>query len=171
MVKPSLNITFRCHCYPGKLTSETCHGNANPNNRGPGHNRGFVIVVGSLKAVVILSCAPSSAHPILFKILSVQPATMSCGLVGEDFTAEYFLSRTSDNESGSEDSESSIDDSPDPDTDEESVSSDGNAPAPFQWQSMVSASCFGATFEEGIHWKVMPISASEGLGTWFERDH
>ncbi|KAI4091380.1 MAG: hypothetical protein LQ339_008132 [Xanthoria mediterranea] len=61
---------------------------------------------------------------------------MSCGLVGEDFTAEYFLSRTSDNESGSEDSESSIDDSPDPDTDEESVSSDGNAPAPFQWQSM-----------------------------------
>lgn len=117
---------------------------------------------------MILSRSLSPAHSVLFEILVVQPATMSCGLVGEDFTAEYFLNRTSDNESGSDDSESSIDDSPGSDTDAESVSSDGDRQAPFQWQSMVSASCFGATFEKGIHWKVMPISPSEGLGTWFE---
>ncbi|KAL8848247.1 MAG: hypothetical protein Q9221_006720 [Calogaya cf. arnoldii] len=63
---------------------------------------------------------------------------MSCCLVGEDFTAEYFLNPTSDHESDSDDSETYLDDSLGSDTDIESVTSDGNgqAQAPFQWQSM-----------------------------------
>ncbi|KAL8755372.1 MAG: hypothetical protein Q9199_003691 [Rusavskia elegans] len=62
---------------------------------------------------------------------------MSCHLVGEDFTAEYFLNPISDNASdSSDDSETYIDDSSGSDTDVESVTSDGNGQAPFQWQSM-----------------------------------
>lgn len=70
---------------------------------------------------------------------------MSCHLVGEDFTAEYFLNLTSDNESDSDQSETYIDDSLDSDTDVESVSSDGNGQAPFQWQSMVRTLCCSLT--------------------------
>ncbi|KAL8670406.1 MAG: hypothetical protein Q9168_005054 [Polycauliona sp. 1 TL-2023] len=61
---------------------------------------------------------------------------MSCYLVGEDFTAEYFLNSASDDESDSENSETYIDDSFGSETDVESVTSDGNGQAPFQWQSM-----------------------------------
>ncbi|KAL9635225.1 MAG: hypothetical protein Q9204_002696 [Flavoplaca sp. TL-2023a] len=46
---------------------------------------------------------------------------MSCHLVGEDFTAEYFLNLTSDNESDSDQSETYIDDSLDSGTDVESA--------------------------------------------------
>ncbi len=73
---------------------------------------------------------------------------MSCHLVGEDFTAEYFLNPTSDNESDSDQSETYIDDSFDSGTDVESVSSDGNGQAPFQWQSMVRVPYSNTTYTE-----------------------
>lgn len=94
---------------------------------------------------------------------------MSCHLVGEDFTAEYFLNPTSDNESDSDDSETYIDDSSGSDTDVESVTSDGNGQAPFQWQSMVRIPYPGTTFEAGINEELMPISPSEGVRKVFDQ--
>ncbi|KAL8782549.1 MAG: hypothetical protein Q9213_005274 [Squamulea squamosa] len=61
---------------------------------------------------------------------------MSCHLVGEDFTADYFLDQPSEDENASSDSETYIDDSFSSDTDVESVTTDGNGQDPFQWQSM-----------------------------------
>ncbi|KAL8857866.1 MAG: hypothetical protein Q9178_005623 [Gyalolechia marmorata] len=61
---------------------------------------------------------------------------MSCHLVGEDFTACYFLNPTPENECDSSDSETYIDDSSGSETDIESVTSDGTGQAPFRWQSM-----------------------------------
>ncbi|KAL8989464.1 MAG: hypothetical protein Q9169_008358 [Polycauliona sp. 2 TL-2023] len=61
---------------------------------------------------------------------------MSCHLVDADFTAEYFLNQATDETSDSDDSETDIDDSFGSETDVESVTSDGNGQAPFQWQSM-----------------------------------
>lgn len=109
------------------------------------------------------------SHFFLLKILVVKPATMSCHLVGEDFTAEYFLNPTSDNESDSDDSETYIDDSSGSDTDVESVTSDGNGQAPFQWQSMVRIPYPGTTFEAGINEELMPISPSEGVRKVFDQ--
>ena len=62
---------------------------------------------------------------------------MSCHLVGEDFTACYFLDPTLENECDSSDSETYIDDSFGSETDIESVTSDGTGQDPFRWQSMV----------------------------------
>ncbi|KAL8765946.1 MAG: hypothetical protein Q9209_007143 [Squamulea sp. 1 TL-2023] len=61
---------------------------------------------------------------------------MSCHLVGEDFTACYFLDQPSEDESASSDSETYIDDCSNSDTDVESITTDGNVQDPFQWQSM-----------------------------------